>query len=96
LFRYYAPLHTETMMKKILDTRRKTHGNYTETAAAIQETKDLWRAHPGWENLSPVQRETLEMVAHKVGRILCGNPNFIDHWVDIAGYAQITSDRVDE
>ena len=40
------------------------------------------------------QREGLEMIAHKVGRILAGNPSFPDHWFDIEGYARITRERL--
>ena len=34
------------------------------------------------------------MIAHKIGRILAGNPDFKDHWDDIAGYAVLISQRV--
>ena len=42
-----------------------------------------------WKSLDDMQRETLEMVATKIGRILSGNPHEVDHWKDIAGYAQL-------
>lgn len=29
------------------------------------------------------------MIAHKMGRILAGDAEFIDHWDDIEGYAHI-------
>ena len=29
------------------------------------------------------------MILHKIARIGCGNPEFIDHWQDIIGYAQL-------
>lgn len=80
--------------EELLAERGKTHGDFTDTAQIIQETKDLWRMHPGWLKLSAVQRETLEMNAHKVGRILCGDPNTKDHWDDIAGYAVLVSQRI--
>jgi hypothetical protein len=35
-------------------------------------------------------------VAHKIGRILAGNPSFRDHWADIAGYAKLVADRCSE
>ncbi len=78
----------------LLTKRGKTHGDFTDTAAIIQETKDMWRSHPGWLKLNQVQREALEMNAHKVGRILCGDPNVADHWDDIAGYAKLVSQRI--
>ncbi|MFZ2404544.1 MAG: hypothetical protein WAW41_05360 [Methylobacter sp.] len=42
-----------------------------------------------WRKLSPSQKEALEMIAHKIGRILNGDPNYSDSWHDIAGYAQL-------
>ena len=36
----------------------------------------------------------LEMIVHKIGRILAGNPNHLDHWVDVEGYARITKERL--
>jgi len=35
------------------------------------------------------QIESLHMIAHKIGRILNGDPNYDDSWVDIAGYSQL-------
>jgi len=39
--------------------------------------------------LDDMQRETLEMIATKIGRILSGNPHEVDHWKDGAGYFQL-------
>jgi hypothetical protein len=32
---------------------------------------------------------------HKIGRIVNGNPDAVDHWIDIAGYAKLISDRLE-
>jgi hypothetical protein len=45
--------------------------------------------------LKPEHAESLEMIAHKIGRILAGNENFHDHWDDIAGYAKLGSEACD-
>ena len=41
------------------------------------------------------QAECLEMIAHKIGRILNGDPNYGDSWRDIAGYATLVADRLE-
>jgi len=41
-------------------------------------------------------REALEMILHKIARILNGNPNYADSWQDIAGYAQLIVKRLNE
>ena len=45
-------------------------------------------------DLDPDQREALEMIAHKIARIVNGDPNYADSWVDIAGYATLVADRL--
>lgn len=37
--------------------------------------------------LKPFQLEAIDMILHKIGRIVCGDPNYVDSWHDIAGYA---------
>ena len=40
-------------------------------------------------NLKSYQRESLDMIVHKIARILNGDPNHVDSWHDIAGYATL-------
>jgi hypothetical protein len=53
------------------------------------------RDTPNWKRLAPYQKEALEMKAHKIGRILNGDPDYSDSWIDIAGYAQLVADRLE-
>ena len=76
-------------MTSILDEREKTHGEYYRNAMMAQELKDVLRRGKNWKTLDDTQRETLEMIASKIGRILSGNPHEVDHWKDIAGYATL-------
>ena len=39
--------------------------------------------------LDAYQREALDMIAHKIGRIFAVDADFLDHWLDIAGYATL-------
>lgn len=72
----------------LLETRHKTHGQFSENARVSQQIQKAY--HYGkWETLTPVQKESLQFIAHKIGRILSGNPNELDHWKDIAGYARL-------
>ena len=73
----------------IIDERQKTHGDFYRVAGAAQELKDVLRRGKNWTTLDDTQRETLEMIASKIGRILSGNPHEVDHWKDIAGYAAL-------
>lgn len=73
----------------VLNERQKSHGDYKDHAKITQDLKDVLRGSLKWSELDDMQRETLEMLAHKIGRILSGDPNFLDHWVDICGYTQL-------
>lgn len=79
-------------MSNVDDTlaeRESMYGEYTNVASTAQCLKDVMRVTKGWINLSPSQRESLDMVANKIARILNGDPNIADHWHDIAGYARL-------
>ena len=46
------------------------------------------------KNGSADQKEALEMIATKMGRIVNGDPDYLDSWLDIQGYCQLIIDRV--
>lgn len=78
---------------KTLKQRQKTHGDFKTHAQISQELKAvLWKYD--YQNLSPEQCEALEMIAHKIARILNGNANHVDHWHDIAGYATLVENSL--
>lgn len=78
----------------VLNERGKRYGIFTGHAAITQQLKDAMHNHAGWVKLAPDQCEALEMIAHKIGRILNGDPDYDDSWVDIAGYAKLVADRL--
>ena len=82
-------------VEDILAERSKTHGDFTDNARVMQSLKRIVHSEAGWDRLTDVQREALHMILHKVGRIISGNPNIHDHWDDIAGYAKLTSERIE-
>lgn len=76
-------------MNELLNQRQKTHGEFKENALISQDLKRFYRKCHGWDNMSNVQREALDMIALKMSRILSGQSCFKDHWDDIAGYAAL-------
>jgi len=46
------------------------------------------------KSLAPDQQEALDMICHKMARIVNGDPDYVDSWVDIAGYAMLVADRL--
>lgn len=76
-------------VQNTLKSRQKTHGSFEDHAACSQKLKAVMRESKNWNSLTPSQKEALEMNAHKVARILSGDPNAPDHWHDIQGYAAL-------
>ena len=74
-----------------LSERGSRYGNFVGHADITQTFKKLQRgfAIDRKTNLSCSQQEALDMIFHKIGRIINGDPNYADSWHDIAGYATL-------
>ena len=81
----------------LLKERGKTHGDYAVHALITQDLKRVVTHHVGHldRRLDDDMQETLDMIAHKIGRIIAGNPAEPDHWRDVAGYAQLVANRLE-
>ena len=84
-------------INEILAERSKTHGDFKDHAKTAQQLKFTLREQSkDWQvDFSHTQQEALEMICHKIARIVAGNPNFTDHWRDIAGYATLVADELE-
>lgn len=82
------------MVDKTLKQRSKTYGDFGNLSMIASNLKACMRADDGWGNLGPAHKEALDMIAHKIARILNGDPNHIDSWHDIAGYAMLVEDII--
>jgi hypothetical protein len=86
----------ETDVDQVLDSRAKDYGKFIEGAEIMQMLKRL--VHNYIEDrgtpLAFDQREAIDMIIHKLGRIINGNPDKVDHWVDVAGYSTLVADRL--
>jgi hypothetical protein len=86
----------ETGIDETLNERAQDYGKFKDGAALMQGIKRLLadhaRAHG--KTFADDQWEALEMIVHKMARIVNGNPDKVDSWVDIAGYATLVADRL--
>ena len=92
----------EQDLDAVLVERGKRYGTFVRHAAVTQQLKLVMKqhkrdnhGHAAWRDLSDDQREALEMIVHKIGRILNGDPDYSDSWHGIAGYAKLVADRLD-
>jgi hypothetical protein len=86
-------------MDNVQDTlteRGLRYGKFTGHAEVTQMLKAVIGAGLSKRNktLDADQQEALDMICHKIGRIINGDANYDDSWHDIAGYAQLVADRL--
>jgi hypothetical protein len=87
------------MTESIEDTlsqRADRYGSFNGHAEVTQNIKRAMVQSKNWCRLEDNQKEALEMVAHKIGRILNGDPNYHDSWHDIIGYTKLVADDLAE
>jgi hypothetical protein len=91
-----AFVQADTNVDAILNTRATTYGSFENVSQIAQDLKDIFRESNINHNsgLDYDQCEALDMIASKIARILNGDPNHTDSWIDIAGYATLVADRL--
>ncbi len=84
-------------ISKVLDERGTRYGKFNDHAVISQQLKNIVAQHArnNQHRISPDQREALDMICHKIARILNGDPDYADSWIDIAGYAKLVADRLE-
>lgn len=79
-----------------LQERGNRYGKFNGHANITQNIKHVMHGTSNWtQKLTDSQREALDMIAHKIGRILNGDPNYADSWHDIAGYASLVDKQLE-
>lgn len=83
-------------IEQTLAERGSRYGIFMGHAQVTQDIKNVIRLHltARHKPLAFDQQEALDMIAHKIGRIINGDADYADSWHDIAGYAQLVADRL--
>ena len=82
-------------IEQTLAERAKTHGHFESHAFIAQNIKiQIQRSH-GYSSLDYTQREALDMIAHKMSRLVNGDCYHRDSWHDIMGYAKLIDMRLE-
>ena len=87
-------MEKNTSIDKVLAERGSRYGDFPDHATITQNIKRAMYKSPNWPTLSDDKKEALEMIAHKIGRILNGDPDYQDSWTDIIGYAKLVEDTL--
>ena len=87
---------TPLTVDMILKERGSRYGSFRDNSRISQKLSYILadelceRTSRGQCFLEAYQREALEMIFHKIARIVSGDdPGYADNWDDIAGYAQL-------
>lgn len=91
---YGLPSDRVTGIDATLAERGKRYGKFTDHAEYSQYLQSIMRSSPNWGEMSADQREALTIIAHKIARMLSGDPNYRDNWHDVVGYAKLVDDRM--
>lgn len=82
-------VNDDRLVQALIAERGSRYGKFADGAEIIRDLKHVMHEVDGWNNLTASQKEALDMIQHKIGRILNGDPNYDDNWKDIAGYATL-------
>tara|TARA_S200002703_G_scaffold158645_1_gene169576 strand:- start:431 stop:967 length:537 start_codon:yes stop_codon:yes gene_type:complete len=87
----------EPSVDDVVNERAITYGKFENLAEVSQRFKDSLHYFLITRNkyLAPDQQEAMELIFHKFARIVNGDPDHVDNWKDVAGYATLVADRLE-
>ena len=83
----------EANLDDTLAEREARYGDFTDHACISQAILHYLMSGRSWAMMRPAHKEALTIIAHKMARIVNGDPNYGDSWHDIAGYATLAEQR---
>lgn len=85
-----------SQVDEVLKERLVRYGRFDDHSSISIELKDVihFELNKRDKVLASDQQEALDMICHKIARIVNGDPDYADNWVDIAGYATLVADRL--
>ena len=81
-----------TQVSETLTERGNRYGSFADHARLAQSFKRTMESANSFHKLSDPQRQSLEVIFDKIARILNGDPDYLDNWHDIQGYAKLVED----
>lgn len=84
------------MIDKVLEERGSRYGAFKDHAFISQSLQEvLWKTE-NWHKMPLDSRQALIVICDKIARMLNGDPEYDDNWVDIIGYATLVLNRIRE
>lgn len=76
-------------INKTLEQRGERYGKFKDVASTTYALQEILRNAKNHEHMTDDQVIALDMICNKMARIVNGDPNYIDNWHDISGYATL-------
>lgn len=83
-------------VEETLKQRAGRYGDMVENARITQGLMDVVMQSPSWANWTPMHRECVHMIFHKIARMACGDCLYDDNIIDLIGYATRLKDFIIE
>ena len=78
----------------VLSARRDKYGPFIKNATISQDLKEILHKSANWGAMPPDMKEALHMIVHKISRIVEGDFEYDDSWIDISGYSTRVVERL--
>ena len=78
----------------VLSERGSRYGSLMSNATISQNLKEILHNSTNWEAMPPDMKEALHMIVHKISRIVEGDFEYDDSWIDISGYSTRVVERL--
>jgi hypothetical protein len=75
-------------IEKTLIIRGSRYGTFEDNADITQALMAIIEESPKAHELTNLHKECLHMIFHKISRMVCGDPMYVDNVHDIGGYAK--------
>lgn len=87
----------KTDINNILQERGSRYGSFENHAKICQTLKAVINTNliSLDKHLASDQQQALDVICDKIARMINGDPDYVDNWIDIAGYAKLVSDRLE-
>jgi hypothetical protein len=84
-------------IESTLDDREAAYGSFLDNSIVTQKLKNVVRDFGRtYHDMSPDKAEAIDMIFHKISRIVNGDSGYRDSWHDIIGYAKLVEDTLDD
>jgi hypothetical protein len=84
-----------TEINEVLEERGNKYGTIEDNARITMGLWDIMNQAPNADKLTDVQRLCNFMILHKIGRMVCGDPKYLDNVVDIIGYSTLMKESME-